>query len=119
MHQYSKFDLEPYVNRYVWVETTEGNRLQAYVQAVDDQFVELVIMEIIRLTMGGREIDHRITDHLTNRGNRTTDHRIIHPITDRHTTGHRITDHLMVRLITGRRIINNHLLRRFFCRLQP
>ncbi|SFS71951.1 hypothetical protein [Halolactibacillus miurensis] len=45
MHQYSKFDLEPYVNRYVWVETTEGNRLQAYVQAVDDQFVELVIME--------------------------------------------------------------------------
>lgn len=45
MHQYSKFELDPYINRYVWIETREGNRLQAYVQSVDNQFVELVIME--------------------------------------------------------------------------
>jgi small nuclear ribonucleoprotein (snRNP)-like protein len=45
MHQYSKFELDPYINRYVWIETRKGNRLQAYVQSVDDQFVELVIME--------------------------------------------------------------------------
>ena len=45
MHHYSKFELDPYVNRYVWIETREGNRLQAYVQSVDNQFVELVIME--------------------------------------------------------------------------
>lgn len=41
MHQYAKFELDPYVNRYVWIET----KLQAYVQSVDDQFVELVILE--------------------------------------------------------------------------
>ncbi len=45
MHQYSKFELDPYVNRYVWIETREGKRLQAYVQSVDNQFVELVMME--------------------------------------------------------------------------
>jgi len=45
MHQYAKFELDPYVNRYVWIEMREGNRLQAYVQSVDDQFVELIIME--------------------------------------------------------------------------
>ena len=41
MHQYAKFELDPYVNRYVWIET----KLQAYVQSVDNQFVELIIME--------------------------------------------------------------------------
>lgn len=29
----------------MWIETNEGNRLQAYVQSVDNQFVELIIME--------------------------------------------------------------------------
>lgn len=36
MHQYSKFEVDPYINHYVWIETREGNRLQAYVQSVDD-----------------------------------------------------------------------------------
>jgi hypothetical protein len=91
MHQYSKFELDPYVNRYVWIETNESNRLQAYVKSVDDPFVELVIIEEHHRPLVGSLIVHRTIDHRINRGSRTIDHRITHRI-----TGHRIIskDHI-------------------------
>lgn len=54
MHYYSKNELPPYINRYVWVETNEGERLQGYIASVDDQYVQLILTDEANQSMWDR-----------------------------------------------------------------
>lgn len=54
MHYYSKNELHPYINRYVWVETNEGERLQGYIASVDDQYVQLILTDEVNQGMWDR-----------------------------------------------------------------
>lgn len=62
MHHYSEFELKPYVNRYVWIETSEGRRMQGFIQSVDNQFVELILLDDDQL--GGEWERNRPTPYL-------------------------------------------------------